>query len=98
MCETTVSWEVMQLNNSHGLGGQSEEGLEARNKHIRSKGARKDITINNFTDVYNHLWDRSRPIIVELERKIQRRPGKLVIATEIESMMVESMFEEEECG
>ena len=39
----------------------------------------------------------SRPIIVELERKIQRRPGKLVIATEIESM-VESMFEEEECG
>ena len=39
------SWEVMQLNDSHGLGGQSEEGLEALNKHIRSirsKGARKD--------------------------------------------------------
>ena len=90
----------MQLNDSRGLGGQSEEGLEALNKHIRSirsRGARKDSTINNFTDVYNHLWDRSRPIIVELERKIQRRPGKLVIATEIESM-VESIFEEEECG
>ena len=53
--------------------------------------------IQCWVDVYNHLWDRSRPIIVELERKIQRRPGKLVIATEIESM-VESMFEEEECG
>ena len=88
----------MQLNNSHGLGGQSEEGLEARNKHIRSKGARKDSTINNFTDVYNHLWDRSRPTIVEMERKIKRRPGKLVIATQIESL-VDSMFveEEEEC-
>ena len=93
----------MQLNDSHGLGGQSEEGLEALNKHIRSirsKGARKDSTINNFTDVYNHLWDRSRPTIVEMERKIQRRPGKLMIAMQIESL-VESMFEEEEeeeCG
>ena len=75
--------------------------LEVLNKHIRSirsKGARKDSTIHNFTDVYNHLWDRSRPTIVEMERKIQRRPVKLMIATQIESL-VESMFEEEEdCG
>ena len=95
------SWEVMQLNDCYGLGGQSEEGLEALNKHIRSirsKGARKDSTIHNFTDVYNHLWDRSRPTIVEMERKIQRRPTKVMIATEIESM-VDSIFEEEEdCG
>ena len=42
--------------------------------------------------------DRSRPTIVEMERKIQRRPVKLVVVTQIETL-VESMFEEEEdCG
>ena len=95
------SWGVMQLNDCFGLGGQSEEGLEALNKNIRSirsRGARKDSTVHNFTDVFNHLWDRSRPVIVEMERKIKRRPVKLVIATQIESL-VERMFEEEEdCG
>ena len=84
--------------NSPGLGSQSEEGLEALNKFIlrmRSSGVRKDSTLNNFTDTYNHLWDRSRPIIVEMERVIKRRPAKLKVSTEIESM-VESMFAEEE--
>ena len=61
---------------------------------IRSRGARKDSTLHNFTDTYNHLWDRSRPVIVEMERKIKRRPAKLKVSTEIESM-VESMFAEE---
>ena len=42
--------------------------------------------------------DRPMPTIVEMERKIQRRPVKLVVATQIETI-VESMFEEEEdCG
>ena len=37
-------------------------------------------------------------MLVEMERKIQRRPVKLVVATQIETL-VESMFEEEEeCG
>ena len=48
------SWEVIQLNDEYGLGGESEEGLEALNKNIRrmrSTGARKDSTLNNFTDV-----------------------------------------------
>ena len=92
---------MIQLNDCYGLGGLSEEGLEALNKHIRSirsKGARKTSTENNFTDVWNHLWDRSRPTIVDMERKIQKRQGKIIIATEIESM-VESLFEEEgDCG
>ena len=48
--------------------------------------------------VYNHLWDRSRPTIVEMERKIQRRPVKLVIVTEIESMVASMFKEEEDCG
>ena len=63
---------------------------------MRSRGARKDSTLNNFTDTYNHLWDRSRPVIVEMERKIKRRPAKVVAGTEIKSM-VESMFLEEDC-
>ena len=95
------SWEVIQLNDCYGLGNQSEEGLEALNKNIRSirsKGASKTSTENNFTDVWNHLWDRSRPTIVDMERKIQKRQGKIIIATEIESI-VESLFEEEgDCG
>ena len=64
------SWEVMQLNGCYGLGDQSEEGLEALNKHIRSirsTGARKDSTIHNITDTYNHLWDRSRPFFFGLK-------------------------------
>ena len=57
------SWEVVELNGGYGLGDQSEEGLEALNKLIRqmrARGARKDSTVNNFRDTYNHLWDRIR--------------------------------------
>jgi hypothetical protein len=54
------AWEVVELNGGYGLGRMSEEALEALNKYIRSiqqSGARKDSTVNNFTDTYNHLWD-----------------------------------------
>ena len=91
------SWEVIELNNGFGLGNKSEEGLEALNKYIRSRretGARKDCTLNNFMDTYNHLWDRSRPTIVELSRKISRRSPKMMVMTEIEAL-VESLFLEE---
>ena len=80
------------------MGGKSEEGLEALNKYIRSfrqSGARKDSTLNNFTDTYNHLWARSRPTIVGLAREAPRRTPKLLIMTEIEAQ-VESLFLEEE--
>ena len=86
------------MTDSFGLGGLSEEGLEALNKNIRnmrSTGARKDSTVHNFMDTFNHMWDRSRPKIVDMERKIKRRSPKLVVATEIEAL-VESMFVEEE--
>ena len=66
------------------------------NKHVRHI-RRKDTDLNNFTDTYNHLWDRSRPVIVEMERKIKRRPLKLLVGTEIESA-VEGLFVEEACG
>lgn len=91
-------WEIIMLNDGYGLGGESEEGLEALNKYIRERrehGSRKDSTENNFTDTFNHLWDRSRPTIVEMERKIKTRKPKVLIATEIEAL-VESLFLEEE--
>ena len=50
--------------------------------------------MNNFQDTFHHLWDRSRPTIVEMERKIKRKKAKLIISTEIEAL-VESLFLEE---
>ena len=91
------SCEVIEANSGYGLGGMSEEGLEALNKNIRDfrrSGARKDSTLNNFTDTFNHMWDRSRPTIVEMEREIRRRAPRVIIATEIEAL-VESFFLED---
>ena len=34
---------------------------------MRSTGARKTSTLQNMTDMYNYLWDRSRPTIVVVE-------------------------------
>ena len=40
--------------------------------------ARKVTTEDNFRDCYNHLWDRSRPTIVEMERTIRRKEPKVI--------------------
>ena len=74
-----------------------EEGLEALNKQIRrmrQTGSRKDSTENNFLNIFNHFWDRSRPTIFEMERRIKKRKEKLTISTEIEAL-VDSLFLEE---
>ena len=63
------------LNDGFGLGDESEERLEALNKYIRDMrehGSRKVSTQNNFTDTSNHLWDRPRPSIVEMEQVIRK--------------------------
>ena len=89
--------EVIDLNEGFGLGDESEEGLEALNKQIRrmrEHGSRKDSTSNNFQDTFHHLWDRSRPTIVEMERKIRKKKPNIIISTEIEAL-VESLFLEE---
>ena len=91
------SWERIEMNNGFGLGAESEEGLEALNKWIRRLrvgGARKTSTLSNFVDTYNHLWDRSRPTIVEMEREIKRKQPKVIVATEIDSL-VDSLFLED---
>ena len=57
------------------LGDLSEEGLEALNKHIRERrchGSRKNSTEVNFEDTLNHLWDKSRQTIAELEQIIMK--------------------------
>ena len=36
-----------------------------------------------FKDTFNHLWDHSRPVIVEMEREIKRRRPQIMICTEI---------------
>ena len=88
------SADRIELNNCMGLGSIGEEGLEALNKWIRrmdQSGSRADSTTHRFTDIFYHLWDCSRPNIVEMERKIRRKKPKVVISTEIE-MLVESLF------
>ena len=88
------SADRIELNNCMGLSSIGEEGLEALNKWIRrmdQSESRADSTTHRFTDIFYHLWDHSRPNIVEMERKIRRKKPKVVISTEIE-MLVESLF------
>ena len=61
---------------------------------IRQGTSRKDSTLNNLTDTFHHLWDRLRPPIVEMDRKIMRQKAKVLIMTEIEAL-VDSLFLEE---
>ena len=51
-------------------------------------------TLNNFMDCYNHMWDRSRPTILAMEREIRPKKSKVLISTEIEAL-VETLFLEE---
>ena len=92
------SWEKIEINDGFGFGGESEEGLEALNKWIRRlrvSGARKTSTHSNFQDTFNHLWDRSRPTIFNMEREIKKKKPKVIIETEIEAV-VESLFLEDD--
>ena len=66
------SADRIELNNCMGLGSIGEEGLEALNKWIRrmdQSGSRANSTTHRFTDIFYHLWDCSRPNIVEMDKK-----------------------------
>ena len=94
------AWEVIEENDGYGLGGLSEEGLEALNKnirHTRTHGARKISTEQNMKDSFNHIQDCSRPTIVAMERVIKRLPTEILIQTETEAL-VKTMFLEENEG
>lgn len=88
-------WERIEMHKGLGLGGISEEGLEAQNKHIRylrEHGARKTSTEENFHDVWVHLWKKSSPTLCKMDREKRKRQGKMYVLDEIDSL-VESFFE-----
>ena len=85
------------MNGLYGLGSESEEGLEAQNKfirHLREHGARKTSTEDNFSDTWNHLWRKSCPVILELDREKRKRAPKIMVSNEIDTL-VENLFAEE---
>ena len=66
------SYEIIDSNDQFGLGNQSEEGLESQNKYIRflrEHASRKTSTSDNFKDTFIHLWNRSSPLLVSLDRE-----------------------------
>ena len=90
-------WERVQMNHNMGLGDISEEGLEALNKFIRyfrERGARTTSTADNFLDTFNHLWQRSSPILHDLFREKKRRAPKMVVLRQIDTL-VETIFTQE---
>jgi hypothetical protein len=91
------SAELFELNNDCGLGSGSEEGLESQNKyvrHLRLHGARSTSIEDNFEDTFKHLWKRSSPLIAALDRERKQHVSKIIVQTEIDSL-VESLFCEE---
>ena len=63
------SVELMSLNDDHGLGGLSEECLEANNKDIRNYLqflSRKTFPSAQLIEVMSRLLERSDPVICHL--------------------------------
>ena len=89
------SAELIEANEGYGLGTKSEEGLEGLNKNIRFlrvHGARKTSIADNFQDVFHHIWRRSSPLVVELDReKKSRKKTKSGAMSRIDSV-VTAMF------
>ena len=78
------------MNDCFGLGSKSEEGLEALNKnirHLREHGARKVSIKANFHDVYLHMWRRSRPFVVALDREKTKKKREHEENSDIGEMM-----------
>jgi hypothetical protein len=88
------SWEKIEINDLKGLGSESEEASEAQNKfirYLRNHGARKSSTEFNFQDTWTHLWRRSSPLVIELDREKRKRGTKLIVQNEIDTL-VETLF------
>ena len=91
-------WERIEMNQNYGLGDVSEEGLEAMNKFIRyfrSRGSRTTSSTENFLDTFNHLWQRSSPVLHQLYREKRKKAQKIIILRQIECL-VDSMFCQED--
>lgn len=63
------SWELMDMNDAHGLKSLDESGLEGNNKilrKIRTKLARKTSQQDNLTDCLRRLWVSSDPVVNDI--------------------------------
>ena len=61
-------WELVSMNDSHGLGAYAEEGLEGCNKFLRRYRvslSRKCGKEENQYDCFRRLWDKSDPVCVK---------------------------------
>ena len=90
-------WEKVAWNGDLGLGSNSEEGLESLNKfirQIRSRRSRTNSTENNFRDTFNHLWRKSSPKIVALEREKGCRKKPLLVQQELEAFIEKYFLED----
>ena len=68
------SWELIEMNDGHGLKCFDESGLEANNKILRSirlKLARKTSQADNLEDVINRLWLGSDPKVYQIRLQAQ---------------------------
>ena len=88
------SAEKIELNGNKGLGSESEEGAEAIDKlirYLREHGSRKVSSEANFHDTFVHLWKRSLPAIVALNRDKAHKLLKSHLQSAIDSV-VQSCF------
>ena len=68
------SWELIQLNESFGLGNLDESGLEGNNKLLRAiriKLSRKTNQSDNLEDTLQRMWIQSDPVVNMERRKAQ---------------------------
>jgi hypothetical protein len=62
------SWELIALNDFHGLSMLSDAGIEALNKvlrYVKKNLVRKIADAENITDALNRLWAMSSPVFVD---------------------------------
>ena len=60
------AWELIEINDGHGLKSWSEEGIESVNKrlrHIRDRLSRKYNQLANLEDCFSRLWISSDPLV-----------------------------------
>lgn len=70
------SAELMEMNGSRGLGGYSEEGLEANNKDVRKfleNLSRKSDSNKQLEDVHHRILERSDPYVGYITTQYRQR-------------------------
>ena len=68
--------ELIERNNSHGLGGKAEHGLERGQKEFkfwRDAGARKTNLYDNLKDTANKMTEASAPPLRPYDAKRTKR-------------------------